>query len=126
MARFTAPELTRAVRLPRRARRLLDIGGGHGGYSIAFCEKYPSLTATVFDLEPTSEIGREIVERERMNDRVKFEVGDFLSDDFGSDYNAALYFNIIHNFSEEDNRKVLAKIARSLKPRRSARGLGHV
>ena len=115
MAHFTAPELTRAVRLPRRARRLLDLGGGHGGYSIAFCEKYPSLTATVFDLGPTSEIGREVVEREGMSDRVKFEVGDFLSDDFGSDYDAALYFNIIHNFSEEDNRKVLAKIARALK-----------
>lgn len=115
LARFIAPELTLAVRMPRRARRLLDIGGGHGGYSIAFCEKHPSLTATVFDLEPTSEIGREVVDREGMSDRVKFEVGDFLSDDFGSDYDVALYFNIIHNFSEEDNRKVLAKVARALK-----------
>jgi ubiquinone/menaquinone biosynthesis C-methylase UbiE len=50
-----------------------------------------------------------------MSGRVKFEVGDFLSDDFGSDYDAAFYFNIIHNFSEEDNRKVLAKVARALK-----------
>ena len=116
MARFTAPELTRAAPLPRRAHRLLDIGGGHGGYSIAFCEKYPSLSATVFDLQATSEIGREIVEREGMSERVKFEVGDFLADDFGSDYDAALCFNIIHNFSEADNQKVLAKIARALKP----------
>ncbi len=115
MARFTAPELTRAVTLGRRAKRLLDIGGGHGGYSIAFCEKYPSLSATVFDLQPTSEIGREIVEREKMQDRVKFKVGDFLTDDFGGDYDAALYFNIIHNYSEEENRHVLAKVASALK-----------
>jgi ubiquinone/menaquinone biosynthesis C-methylase UbiE len=115
MARFTAPEITRTVTLARRAKRLLDIGGGHGGYSIAFCEKYPSLSSTVFDLKPTSEIGREIVEGERMQDRVKFKVGDFLTDDFGTDYDAALYFNIIHNYSEEDNRRVLARVASALK-----------
>ena len=115
MANFTAPEITRAVTLGRRAKRLLDIGGGHGGYSIAFCKKYPSLVATVFDLQPTSEIGREIVKRERMQDRVKFKVGDFLTDDFDGDYDAVLYFNIIHNYSEEDNRRVLSKIASALK-----------
>ena len=115
MANFTAPEITRAVTLGRRPTRLLDIGGGHGGYAIAFCKKYPSLTATVFDLQPTSEIGREVVEREGMQDRVGFKVGDFLADDFGRDYDAALYFNIIHNYSEEDNRRVLAKVAAALR-----------
>lgn len=115
MARFTAPEITRTATLARHAKRLLDIGGGHGGYAIAFCEKYPSLSATVFDLQPTSEIGQEIVEREEMQDRVKFKVGDFLTDDFGGGYDAALYFNIIHNYSEDDNRRVMAKIASALK-----------
>jgi SAM-dependent methyltransferase len=116
MARFSAPELLRAVRLPAGARRLLDIGGGHGGYSVAFCKKYAGLTATVFDLEATAEIGRQIVERERMSDRVKFEVGNFLTDELGSGYDAALYFNIIHNYSEAENRRVLAKAAAALKP----------
>jgi ubiquinone/menaquinone biosynthesis C-methylase UbiE len=115
MANFTAPEITRAVSLGRRPKQLLDIGGGHGGYSIAFCNKYPSLVATVFDLGPTTEIGRETVEREGMQGRVCFKVGDFLDDDFGGEYDAALYFNIIHNFSEEDNRRVLAKIGGSLR-----------
>jgi ubiquinone/menaquinone biosynthesis C-methylase UbiE len=116
MAKFSAPELLRAIKLPARARRLLDIGGGHGGYSIALCEKYEKLTATVFDLEATAEIGRKLVEREHMSDRVKFEVGDFLTDDLGSGYDAALYFNIIHNYSEQENRRVLAKAAAALKP----------
>jgi SAM-dependent methyltransferase len=124
-ARLTAPEMLRAVRLPapKRApgagsepRRLLDIGGGHGGYSVAFCEKYSDLSATVFDLEATAEIGREIVEREHMAGRVEFQVGDFLKDDFDSGYTAALYFNILHNFSEEDNRLVLAKVFDALRP----------
>ncbi|HKY04433.1 MAG TPA: methyltransferase, partial [Blastocatellia bacterium] len=31
-------------------------------------------------------------------------------------YDAALYFNIVHNFSEEDNRRVLPKIFAALNP----------
>lgn len=130
-AHLTAPEMLRAVKLPAAkqaskasseptkrpaARRLLDIGGGHGGYSIAFCKKYPDLAATVFDLEGTAEIGREIVEREQMSGRVKFQVGDFLKDDFDTGYAVALYFNILHNFSEQDNRLVLAKVFDALRP----------
>jgi SAM-dependent methyltransferase len=124
-ARLSAPEVTRIVRLPdakkdsgagSASRRLLDIGGGHGGYSIAFCEKYEDLMATVFELEATAEIGREIVEREGMSGRVRFQVGDFLTDDFDPGYSGALYFNILHNFSEEDNRLVLRKAFDALEP----------
>jgi ubiquinone/menaquinone biosynthesis C-methylase UbiE len=124
-ARLSAPEMLRAVRLPAAKqapgagstpRRLLDIGGGHGGYSIAFCEKYADITATVFDLEATVEIGREIVGREQMAARVEFQAGDFLEDDFDTGYAAALYFNILHNFSEKDNRVVLAKAFAALRP----------
>jgi ubiquinone/menaquinone biosynthesis C-methylase UbiE len=124
-ARLSAPEVLRAVKLPAAKqapgatptpRRLLDIGGGHGGYSMAFCEKYEGLTATVFDLEATTEIGREIVGLEGMSNRVEFQAGDFLKDDFDTGYVAALYFNILHNFSEEDNRLVLAKVFDALSP----------
>ena len=124
-ARLSAPEMLRAVRLPAAkqargadstSRRLLDIGGGHGGYSIAFCQKYADLTAIVFDLEATVEIGREIVAREQMAGRVEFQAGDFLKDDFDTGYAAALYFNILHNFSEKDNKCVLAKAYAALRP----------
>ncbi len=124
-AKLNAPEVVRAIsvraakKAPRAdftAQRLLDIGGGHGGYSIAFCQKRKDMTADVFDLEATAEIGREIVEREAMSDRVKFQVGDFLTDDFDKGYGVALYFNILHNFSEADNRRVLANIFNALAP----------
>jgi len=123
-ARLSAPEMVRGVELPDLKRtpgagsgpRLLDLGGGHGGYSVAFCEKYPALTAVVFELEGTAEIGREVVAREGMGDRVKFKVGDFLKDDLGAGYSAALYFNILHNCSEEDNRLALKKVFDSLEP----------
>ena len=115
-ARFTSPEIVRYFEFSTKSPRLLDVGGGHAGYAIAFCEQNPDLTATVFDLAPTAEIGREIVEREKMSGRVRFQVGDFLRDDFESGYDAALYFNIIHNFSEKDNRMVLEKTFNALRP----------
>lgn len=125
LAKFNAPEVTRIVRLPAaksaakagsRSRRLLDIGGGHGGYAMAFCHKYADLTATVFELAATAEIGREIVEREAMSERVQFQIGDFLADDLGADYAAALYFNILHNYGEADNRRVLENVFDALRP----------
>lgn len=116
LAKVTAPELLRAIKLPSTATHLLDLGGGHGGYSISFCRKYPRLSATVFDLEASAEIGREIVAREGMSQRIKFKVGDFLKDDLGSDYDAIFCFNIVHNFSEEDNRMTLGKTFNALRP----------
>ena len=115
-ARFSAPEIVRHFEFSTKSPRLLDIGGGHAGYAIAFCEQNPELTATVFELAPTAEIGREIVAREKMSERVKFQVGDFLHDDFEPGYDAALYFNIMHNFSEAENRLVLEKTFQALRP----------
>ena len=125
MARLIAPEMLRVVKLPAMKqapgansmpRRLLDVGGGHGGYSIGFCKKYTDLSADVFDLEATVEIGREIVKGEGMANRVEFQAGDFLKEDFDTGYTAALCFNILHNFSEKDNRLILAKVFDALRP----------
>jgi SAM-dependent methyltransferase len=115
-AKFAAPEIVRNFEFSTKSPRLLDIGGGHAGYAIAFCERNPNLTATVFDLAPTAEIGHEIVERENMSGRVRFQVGDFLRDDFEPGYDAGLYFNIVHNFSEKENRLVLEKTFNALRP----------
>lgn len=100
----------------QRGDRLLDLGGGHGGYSVAFCRKYPLLSATVFDLKNTVEIGREIVSEKRMSKRVEFVVGDFMTSKLGSGYTGVLYFNIMHNLSEKDNRRLLAKVYDALLP----------
>lgn len=125
LVQINAPEVTRIIRIPTvksaaragsASRRLLDIGGGHGGYAMAFCRQHADLTATVFELPATAEIGREIVAREAMSERVRFQVGDFLLDDLGADYTAALYFNILHNYAETDNRGVLEKVFAALRP----------
>jgi SAM-dependent methyltransferase len=76
--------------------KLFDVGGGPGTYSIAACRRYLQLRAVVFDLPETGVIAREVIAREGMNDRVRFQAGDWQSDDFGSDNDVVLLSNVLH------------------------------
>ncbi len=62
-----------------KAETLLDLGGGHGLYSIAFCQKNPGLRATVFDLPAVTGATKEFIARYRA-DRVSVVAGDFNTD----------------------------------------------
>jgi|AGTN01.2.fsa_nt_gi Predicted O-methyltransferase len=44
-------------------QRLLDIGGGHGLYSIFFTKKYPGLKATIVELPDVAAVARDYVRR---------------------------------------------------------------
>jgi hypothetical protein len=61
LARLSAGEVARKLRVPPHARTVLDIGGGHGAYPIELCRRHPALTATVLDLPGSARIGRELV-----------------------------------------------------------------
>jgi hypothetical protein len=69
-------EVIERIPLPCHAMDLLDLGGGHGLYSFAFCRRYRHLHARVLDLATT--LGE--LETNRPSDgpasRVQFEVGD--------------------------------------------------
>jgi len=69
----------------RRARRLLDLGGGHGLYSVAFTKLNPELKAVVFDLPEVVRRSKEYVKRYGA-ERVEFVAGDFFKDDIGNGY----------------------------------------
>ena len=115
MARMAADEIVSKVRLPRSARWLLDVGGGHGLYSIKFCRRYPELSATVFDWPQALEVARETIDAEEMSGRVTVQEGDFWKDVLGTDYDVVLIFNIIHGFSPEKNILLFQKVASALK-----------
>jgi SAM-dependent methyltransferase len=104
------------VKLPRGARRLLDVGGGHGLYSVRFCRRHPGLTATIFDLPQGLESARQTIAAEQMEGRVGMQVGDFMRDELGSGYDVVLLFNIVHSRQPEGNVALLQKVARALVP----------
>lgn len=70
----------------KRAKKLLDLGGGHGLYSIAFSQLKPDLEVVLFDLPHVTEIAKEYLEQYGMSNKIKFIAGDFTEDDIGNGY----------------------------------------
>lgn len=120
LAMALGSEITLRARLPRHARRLLDVGGSHAAYSVLFCRKYPRLSATILDIQPGIEAGKRTALSTGMADRLSFICGNIARDDFAAEladsYDVALYFHIAHLLPPELNAEVLAKVARTLKP----------
>lgn len=116
LARLSAPEVAKALRLPPEPKRLLDVAGGHGWFSAELCGRHPTLRATVLDLPGSVAIGREIIADAGMSDRVEHREGDMLAADLGGPYDCALCFNIIHHLTPEQNLRLLECIHAALTP----------
>ncbi len=116
LAKLPAGEVARRCKLPEGAARLLDVGGGHGRWSVAFCERHPELSATVLDLEPAVPVGEALVAEAGMSERVTYQGGDLRTADWGEGWDAVLIFNVIHNLSPEDSLAAVTRARRALRP----------
>ncbi len=117
LAALAAPETVRRVRVPKDARRLLDVGGSHGFLSVAFCRRYPQLRAEVLDLPEAVEHAAPLLGAEGMDDRVVHRVGDARTEDMGHEiYDVILLAQLVHHFDAATNRDLVARLARSLRP----------
>jgi hypothetical protein len=94
-------------------RQLLDLGGGPGSYSIALCERFPNLRATIWDLPGTEPLATDNVARFGLSDRIDFQRGDFTVDDFGTGYDAALVSNVLHGPGTGSEQR-LVKVAAAM------------
>jgi cyclopropane fatty-acyl-phospholipid synthase-like methyltransferase len=110
-----APKLLGAIRTAG-VRRVLDLGGGSGAYSIACARESEAVEAVVFELPQTAPITREYIGRSGLESRVRVRAGDFLSEDLGADHDLILLFSITHLLGEKDNRDLLARCHRALAP----------
>jgi len=97
-------------------KRLLDIGGATGTYTISFLEKNPEMTAVLFDLPDVVPWAEESLEAEGLMDRVELVAGDFYKDELPVGCDLALLSAIIHQNSPEQNIDLYRKIHRALLP----------
>jgi SAM-dependent methyltransferase len=97
-------------------RRLVDVAGGHGGFSMAMCRRHPELQATVLDLPPSAAVGREIVEEEGFSGRISFREGDVFEVGLGEDVDVVSVFNLIHHLPEERDRELCRMARAALRP----------
>jgi SAM-dependent methyltransferase len=99
-----------------KPRRLVDVAGGHGAFSMAMCRRHPGLEATVLDLPPSAAVGREIVEEQGFSDRVSFREGDVFEVGLGEDVDVVSAFNLIHHLPEERDRELCRMARAALRP----------
>jgi predicted O-methyltransferase YrrM len=57
-------------------KRMLDVGGVSGAYSLAFCAAYPQLTATILDFPQTIETARRYPQEAGMAARIMHLCGN--------------------------------------------------
>jgi len=116
LARLFGDAIARKAQVPPAARRLLDVGGGHGMHSVIFCRRYPALSATVLDKPEPLETAHHVIASEGMTGRVSTQPGDFWIDGFGEGYDVALVFNVLHGYLPDENIALLRKVASALNP----------
>ena len=118
MHAIARPLATRIVQLvnPAGARRLIDVGGGSGSYTLAFLEAVPGMRATIFDQPEVIEMARERVGAAGMLERVALVAGDFESDPLPAGHDLAFVSAIIHQNSPAENVALFRKIFAALDP----------
>jgi len=115
VSRSQAPVLAEALDLSG-AKRLLDVGGGSGVFSIALANKNPGLTCTVFDVVSAVPIARRHAAQAGLGDRVKAVAGDYMRDGLGEGFDAALFSSIIHINGPRENAWLMKKAFDALSP----------
>jgi 2-polyprenyl-3-methyl-5-hydroxy-6-metoxy-1,4-benzoquinol methylase len=116
-AQLTTPEVALRLPMPRGATAMLDIGGSHGYYSVALCRRYPELRATVLDLPDAVAAAAPLLAREGMGDRVVHRADNALTADLGhEEYDLILVANLVHHFTESQNRDLVRRCSRALRP----------
>jgi SAM-dependent methyltransferase len=117
MANALSTEALKRMPVPKDPRDMLDIGGSHGYYSVGLCRRHEGLRAVILDLPEAVEQAAPLLAAEGMGDRVVHQAGNALTDELGTDaYDIVLVAQLIHHFSEEQNRELAQRVARALRP----------
>ena len=115
IGRQSGPELAKRLRL-QGPLHLLDLGGGAGTNAIAFCEVYPELVATVFDLPATLSLTEKTVKDAGLDSRITLRGGNFNQDELGGPYDLVLMSDILHYQTFETNQALVKKVYAHLVP----------
>jgi (2Fe-2S) ferredoxin/SAM-dependent methyltransferase len=114
-AKDRAPHVVKALGT-RGVRRILDLGGGSGTYSIAFAKASRDVKSEILDLAEVTPFTTEYVSKAGVAAQVSVRSGDMLHDDFDSGYDLIMLNSICHMFSEEQNREMFRRARQALAP----------
>lgn len=97
------------------ARRLVDVGGASGPFSVAALLAYPRLRSTVFDLPQVGPYLAETAREHRLGDRLGFSGGDFFRDPL-PEGDCVAFGYILSDWDDETCSQLLRKAYDACRP----------
>lgn len=97
---------------------ILDIGTGSGAIAGGFLEHFPSLSATLLDIQEVLNYTRELLDKKEFGNRVSYIPTNILEPwaVAKEGFDLVILSNIIHAYSEEEIPLILDRAATCLKP----------
>jgi O-methyltransferase domain len=89
-------------------RKIMDLGGGSGAYSIVAAQAYQQLSAVVFDLPPVVEVTGEFIAASKVGSQVSTQGGDFTKDELPENCDVAIMASNLPQY----NREIIASVIR--------------
>ena len=114
-ARGQAGIVARLINL-RGVRKVLDVGGGSGAFSIAFVKTKKEIQAVVFDLPQVTILTRKFLESEGLMNNIATMDGNYETDSLGNGFDLVFLSAIIHSNSAETNQLLFKKANDALTP----------
>jgi (2Fe-2S) ferredoxin/SAM-dependent methyltransferase len=115
IANLAAPAMVASLDLPQ-VRKVLDVGGGSGAYTVAFLKAFPDATAVLMDLPPVIRVATRYIREASMEERISLTAGDFMLDPLGSGFDLVLLSYVLHLNPAEANKRLLTKAFAALEP----------
>jgi acetylserotonin N-methyltransferase len=80
-------------------RRLLDVGGGSGCFTIAISQKYPHMRNAILELPTMCDVARTYIQNGNVSDSVETISCDMFRQPWPRGYDAVLFSNIWHDWN---------------------------
>ncbi|MGO9482373.1 MAG: methyltransferase [Candidatus Kryptoniota bacterium] len=110
-----APAIVKLIDL-KGVKRVLDVGGGSGIFSMAFVRARKGIAAVVFDLPNVIRLAKGYIDAENLGDQITMAGGDYTVDPLVGGFDLVFMSAVIHSNSEEANRQLFRKAFEALNP----------
>jgi SAM-dependent methyltransferase len=110
-----APAIVRLINL-KGVKRVLDVGGGSGVFSMAFVRARKGITAAIFDLANVVGLTKAYIDAENLGNLISVVGGDYTVDPLVSGFDLVFISAVIHSNSSEINRHLFRKAFEALNP----------
>src|SRR5437879_1120821 len=95
-------------------RRLLDVAGGSGAFSIARVQRHPDIYSTVAALPTVCEVTMRYIVQYGVGDRVDTTGLNMFYEQWPVGYDAALLSNVLHDWSQEQRTQLIQRAHEAL------------